>query len=171
MTLAEFAALPDEPGKQELIKGELVCVPPPKSRHGLLQSRLVELLSDYGRQRGGARVFTNVGFQLSADTCVEPDVAFVLEPQLAQTSLDDWFQGAPALAIEILSPSNRASVMDDKVQAYLAAGAAAVWVANPPRQRVTVYSRGRFEIIEMPDGSLACEHLPGLQIPLASIFA
>ncbi len=170
MTLAEFAALPDEPGKQELIKGELVCVPPPKRRHGRMQNRLVGLLTAYAAQHG-AEVYTNTGFRLSADTCVEPDVALVLPSQLAQPDMDDWFQGAPALAVEILSPSNRASVMDDKVQSYLAAGAAAVCVVNPPRQRVTVYSGGRFEILEVPHGILACEQLPGLSLPLSAIFA
>lgn len=173
MTMAEFAALPDEPGKQELLKGELLRVPPPKMRHGLLRSLLVKLLGAYARQHGGLRVFTNVGFRLSDDTCVEPDVALVNDAQLAGTRPDDWFSGAPALAIEILSPSNRATEIEDKVQAYLESGAAAVWVVNPLRRRVTAYSRGgRFEAFEMPEGAIVCEDLlPGLRIPLASVFA
>ena len=173
MTLDEFAALPDEPGKQELLNGELISVPPPKVRHGLIQKRVVAMLSAYAVRQKCGEVFTNVGFTMCGDTCLEPDAALVRTAELAGARPDEWFEGAPALAVEILSPSNRASEIEDKVRSYLDGGADAVWVINPKRRRLTAYDRdGRFHTVGMPDGRMSGEPLfPGLSVPLAALFA
>lgn len=173
MTLDEFAALPGEPGKQELLKGELIAVPPPKVRRGLIQKRVRAMLSAYAAQRQCGEVFTNVGFVMCGDTCLEPDAALVRPAQLARAKPDEWFGGVPALAVEILSPSNRASEIEDKVRSYLDGGADAVWVINPKRRRLTAYDRdGHFHTVGMPDGQMSGEPLfPGLSISLAALFA
>ncbi len=173
MTLADFAALPDGPGKRELLKGELISVPPPKMRHGMIQQRLVEIFGGYLRNSGGYRVFTNVGFSMPDETCLEPDVAIVRDEQVARTAPDEWFSGTPALAVEILSPSNTAAEIEDKVRAYLDGGADAVWVINPRRGRLTAFDRsGRFESVEMPGGEIAIDALlPGLRVSVRELFA
>jgi Uma2 family endonuclease len=173
MTLAEFAVLPDRPGKQELLNGELIAVPPPKLRHARIQRRVIEMLSAYVKEHGGGEVLTGVGFRISPNSCLEPDVAFVNDEQLAQTDPDGWFGGAPALAVEILSPSNSAAEMDDKVQLYLGAGAVAVWVINPRRQRLTTFYRdGTFETIDVAGHGIIREGrlFPGLSVPLSTLF-
>lgn len=173
MTLAEFAALPDAPGKRELLKGKLISAAPPKVRHAMIQQRVAAMLSAYARSHGGGQVFANAGFEMPDDTCLEPDVAFVRDVQLAQAKPDEWFRGSPALAVEILSPANTASEIEDRVRSYLDGGAEAVWVINPKRHRLTAYYRaGRFDSIELPDGQIANDRLfPGLRVPLASLFA
>jgi Uma2 family endonuclease len=172
MTLAEFAALPDVPGKSELLRGELIQLPPPKMGHGQVQRRNVAFLSSYLEKHSIGEVFTNVGFQMSDDTCLEPDVAFVRHAQLADTGPDDWFHGAPALAVEILSRSNTASEIEDKVRIYLDNGAEGVWVFNPKRKRLTAYyPDGHFETVELPHGEITAPKLfPGLRVPLTTVF-
>ena len=173
MTLTEFAALPDRPGKQELVKGELIAVPPPKTRHARIQRRVVEILSLYLKEHGGGEVFTKVGFEISTDSCLEPDVAYVTAEHLARTDPDGWFPGALALAVEILSPANSAAEMDDKVRLYLGAGAATVCVINPRRQRVTAYyGAGKFDTVEAASNGVVRgpQLFPGLNVPLASLF-
>jgi Uma2 family endonuclease len=84
----------------------------------------------------------------------------------------EWFEGAPAIAVEVLSPSNTASAMAAKVRAYLRAGAEAVLVIDPKDKSLAAYyANGRFETFEMPDGKFVNEALfPGLCIPLAVLF-
>ena len=106
-----------------------------------------------------------------ADTVRGPDLSFVSRGRFANFDDARFFSGAPDLAVEILSPSNRRGEMHAKVADYLAAGAHRVWVVDPERRAVTTYrtrlSPRRFEWNASLDG----EHvIPGLVIPLESIF-
>ncbi len=173
MTLAEFAALPDEPGKQELLKGELIRMPLPKGVHSLIQGTVVELLTPIVAERQLGRVLTDAGFELADDTCLGPDVAFVTNQQLSLLQPNGWFPGAPALAVEVLSPSNRASEIEDKIRCYLDAGGTVVWVINPPRRRLTKYYRdGAFETLEAASQGIVQEPLlfQGFHFPVSRLF-
>jgi len=80
-------------------------------------------------------------------------------------------RGAPDLAVEILSPSNRRGEMHAKTADYLAAGARLVWVVDPKQKSVTTYrtllAPRRLESNESLDGE---DVLPGLVIPLDVVF-
>ena len=139
---------------------------------GYGQQRAVAILSAYVEKHGGGRIFTNVGFKMANDTCLEPDVAFVRDAHIVRTKLDDWFDGAPALAVEVISPANRAAKLDQKVRVYLDNGAEAVWVIDPIRKQLTAHhAGGHFEIFELPNGQVAETSIfPGLHIDLAALF-
>ena len=63
------------------------------------------------------------------------DVALVLNERIPATGVPDSFwDGAPDLAVEVLSPNDSPSDVLDKVRDYLAAGAEQVWVADPKKQ-------------------------------------
>jgi Uma2 family endonuclease len=87
--------------------------------------------------------------------------------------LDDarFFAGAPELAVEILSPSNRRGEMHAKVADYLAAGSRLVWVVDSARTTVTTYRTLLAPRRLGPSDTLDGEDvLPGLAIPVESIF-
>ena len=80
-------------------------------------------------------------------------------------------QGAPDLAIEIASPSDKPDDLARKAQQYLAAGARAVWVLYPEARLAYLYRRG--ERIEVRDDSQSLDNpelLPGFGVPLSAIF-
>src|SRR6185295_17376527 len=52
---------------------------------------------------------------------------------------EDYFVLPPTLAVEVVSPSDRADAIDEKVLAYLAAGSDRVWVVRPRTRTVTVH--------------------------------
>jgi Uma2 family endonuclease len=99
------------------------------------------------------------GFRLAnnPDTVRAPDIAFIAKENLpAEMPRDGFWPGAPDLAVEVLSPSDRTGEVDEKIDAWLAAGCAAVWVVDPKLQTVTVY-RSRTDIQVKTAG----ETLPG----------
>ena len=118
-------------------------------------------------------MFGETGFVLARnpDTVRGPDLSFISRERLKDLDDARFFSGAPDLAVEILSPSNRRGEMHAKVADYLAAGARLVWVVDPKRKSVTTYrtllSPRRLELNEAIDGE---EVFPGLVIPLTAIF-
>jgi len=103
------------------------------------------LLGQHIRAHGLGTVMTPAGFKLAAnpDTVREPDVAFVRQSRIPDAGLPDGFwPGPPDLAVEINSPGDRRSEIQDKVDDYLALGVRMVWVVDPKRETVTVHVPG-----------------------------
>jgi Uma2 family endonuclease len=142
ITAEEFAAMPDT-GPNELVRGEVVGMPPPRSRHGLYSSRIAFLLIQHVRQHGLGEVLINdAGFILSRgpDTVRGPDVSFIRRNRLTDGELPEgYFPGAPDLAIEVLSPDDRARDVDEKVDMYLDAGCPLVVILSPERRTATLH--------------------------------
>jgi len=172
MSLEEFERLPDNGMRHELNKGELVEMPFPKSGHAKIAMNIAENLSRrIGKDVG--YVYVEAGYRLIDDppTLRQPDVSFLTARRAKATPPDSYFEGAPELAIEIASPSNSATDLQEKVEQYLAAGAGAVWVVFPTLRRVHVYRPDGTIANLSADRQLTAEDiLPGLSIPVSSLF-
>jgi Uma2 family endonuclease len=110
-------------------------------------------------------------FQLSEATVRIPDLSFIRAARLQGLDPHQRPQGAPDLAIEIASPSDKPDDLARKAQQYLAAGARAVWVLYPEARLAYLYRRG--ERIEVRDDSQSLDNpelLPGFGVPLSAIF-
>ena len=85
------------------------------------------------------------GFRVASnpDTVLAPDVAFIQASRIGGGLPKGYFPGPPDLAVEVLSPNDRASEVLAKVQDWLSAGCAGVWVVDPKSQTVTVYGADR----------------------------
>ena len=82
------------------------------------------------------------------------------------------FSRAPDLAVEVLSPGDRASEVLEKVQDWLAAGCLAVWVVDPKKQTVTVYDNNHTVVrLRSTDTLSGGDLLPGFSVPVADLFA
>ncbi len=174
MTIEEFERMPDlDEYRHELVRGWLVREPPPVELHGSLQLRLGHHLLDFVERNRLGLVVTESGYVLSEQqqTVRGPDVAFVAAARLEGGPLEHFRRGAPDLAVEILSPSNRRREVAEKVTEYLAAGARAVWVVDPRKRSVAVHRTGVdtriYRAGETLDGG---EVLPGFRLPLSKLF-
>jgi uncharacterized protein (DUF433 family) len=87
------------------------------------------------RERGLGEVHIEAGFRLTSDTWLQPDVSFLRSAQIQSSDPGGYYQGAPALAIEIASDSNTASQLDLKTELYFANGSSEVWVVYPKTKR------------------------------------
>ena len=173
LTASEFALLPDDSCRHELEAGWVISEPFPSLRHDEVRKKLEQILDTVvARQRLGA-VFGHVGFVLARDpdTVRGPDLSFVTRARLAGVEQSHFFEGAPDLAVEILSPSNRPHQMQAKVEDYLAAGCRLVWVVDPLRRTVTTYRALLAPQVFLVDDELdGGDVLPGLRIEVGSIF-
>jgi len=175
LTVEDLYRLPDDGRKYELVEGNLLSEPLPGARHGRLAARIVRLLSDFVEARGLGEVLTcDTGFVLarSPDTVRGPDVAFVSRERYdAAGDTDAAFPGAPDLAVEVLSPTNRPDDVHAKVADYLAAGTRLVWVVDPRRETVTTYRRllepQRLHGEDLLDGD---DVLTGLSLRVSDLF-
>lgn len=78
---------------------------------------------------------------------------------------------APDLAIEVLSPGNRASEMQEKVLDYLVAGSRQVWVVDPRLRSVTVHTPGGEARLLMGGAALeGADVLSGFRVELEALF-
>jgi len=174
----EFAALPEVDAREELVRGDVIREPLPAFGHGTVAVRISWLLYTWVRSSGPspspARVVDHCGFVLARDpdTVRGPDVAYVSSERLATGVTDGpFFEGAPDLAVEILSPSNRPREVAEKIREYLEAGAGRVWVVDPKRKTVTVHGPARTPRTFGPDDVLDGEEvLPGFTVPVAELF-
>ena len=142
VTVEEFARIPDDDHRYELIEGRVVRMTPPGSRHAVLATRIASLLDQHVEAAGLGVVMTSGGFHLASrpDTVREPDVAFVRAERIPPSGVPDGFWPGPAdLAIEIRSPGDRRSEIAAKVNEYLERGVRLVWVVDPKARTITVH--------------------------------
>lgn len=175
LTVEEFLVFPTPDGKAELVRGELRVTPPPGPRHGIVWANLTTLLNEHVRKAGLGRVFTESSFELVElpRTVRAPDVAFVREERLHSGALSSpTLKLAPDLAAEILSPSETASRLDEKLDDYAASGIPLVWVIDPKRRTVMVITRDR-PVRWLRDGDTldAGSIVPGFACAIADLFA
>src|SRR5262249_54068861 len=145
ITAEEFSRLP---GKEhyELVAGRLQVSEPPGGLHGRIVVRVASLLDAHVRAHNLGTVLVETGYVVRRrpDTWRGPDVSFVSRGRLDPQAVPESFVGfAPDLAVEILSPEDRATEMLEKVHEYLRGGSSLVWVIDPIRQRIEVYRSGK----------------------------
>ncbi len=170
MTFEEFERLPDEPGKRELVDGEVIEMPPADWEHNEVSTWIYQSLCESlaaAHSRGEAlelgKVRYEAGYKLPDNRYVQPDVSIT---HAAQTHGKYW-NGAPAIAIEVISDSNTAWQMEKKIELYFRHGAREVWrVYRDPLHFVIHFADSSRTIRE---GSVTTSLLPGFELPLASL--
>ena len=143
-------------------------------RHGRFAAEIAAAVANFVKPRGlGVVTGAETGFFIARDpdTVRAPDVGFVRADRLAGIEPAGFFPGAPDVAVEVLSPSDRASEVNAKVRDWLDAGSRMVWVVDPENQTVAVYSSPSGAVIlGASETLLGGEVLPGFTLPLGEIF-
>jgi Uma2 family endonuclease len=171
LTFEQFEQLPDNPGKCELLGGELTELPPAKRQHNVSSKRLflrldraIEQLHAHGKAAKLGETYQEMGYRLGPLTWLKPDCSITHAGQPG----DDYYEGSPALAVEIVSPANTPRKIARKVEAFLAHGAVEVWVIYPDRRELLVYRVGAQ--VEAHSGRFTRDLLPGVEIDLDAIL-
>ena len=137
----KLMALPNDGHKYELVEGKLV-MSPAGYEHGDISVALVIALGDYVRRHRLGRVAdSSTGFKMLNGNVLSPDVSFVANERFhGMRSLPEgFFQGAPDLAVEVLSPGDRKTHLDRKLKDYFINGTRLAWVINPKKQSVLLH--------------------------------
>lgn len=144
MTVDEFAEYNFPEGKVELVRGEPRVMSPCGAPHAVVGSNLLGLMLPFVAQHKLGRVFGDgLGYELIAlpHTVRNPDASFVRAERLPAEGVRRGFlKIAPDLVVEILSPSETASELEEKLDDYRAAGTPLIWVIDPDRRTVMIVS-------------------------------
>jgi Uma2 family endonuclease len=170
MSGQQFDSLSYEEGRQwELLDGETIQVSSPTPYHQLIVLNILITLQQYLRDRIGVP-FHSLEFALSDLLRLRPDVCVLLAKKAQDLNRDRTpVPGAPDIAIEVISPTERASESHDKIRAYLRNGVTEAWQVFPKSQTVEIH-RGATSISLDATQAISSELLPGLHIPIASFF-
>jgi Uma2 family endonuclease len=133
----DYLALPDEP-RCELVYGRLLVTPAPTLRHQDVAAKVFRLLADFADRGGGRAFFSPVDVVLADHSIVQPDVIYVTKAR--SSILRTRVEGAPDLAVEILSAGTARRDLGAKLQLYAESGVAEYWIVDP--------TLGTFEFLE-----------------------
>ena len=176
MTLEEYAES-DEPAdgyRYELVRGQMVVQEPVAGySHGHSQSTLIWRLGNWMEAFGEGTILGPTGCIISDSpaTVRGPDISVLLKRRSSEGEPGNWIRGAPDVAIEILSPSNRPGEMREKISDYFAAGALRVWIVDPKTRTVTIHrANGSKTIFRQGDRLEDPEVLPGFAVEVGELF-
>lgn len=172
LTLEEFRAMDESDGwLYELDDGLLVREPRPKRPHGTALSLLAYALTGYALEHGGI-VVTDTGVILEQDPprVYGPDLAYFRDEPAPYGDRDGWITRAPDLAVEVISPSNRAAAMKRKIRKYFESGAGEVWIVYPSTRSVDLHSAADEIRTLTGDEVITSDTLPAFRLPVSDIF-
>ena len=173
VTADQLYAMPDDGFRYELVRGELVKMPPAGSEHGDVSGTIHVDLGWYVRNEQLGKVLSSdTGYRLADDHVLAPDVSFIANARIPASGLPvGFFPGAPDVAVEVISPSEMERHVARKVSDYLEYGCKMVIVVRPDVRRVEVHTPDRstssLEPGEVLDGG---EAVPGWRLPVSDIF-
>jgi Uma2 family endonuclease len=142
LTDKEFLALPHSPGKQELVDGELIELPPAKHAHDELARRIAKLLETV---LAPSQIWIASGYRLAEREWLTPDVS-VSWPE--QPIINEYKSGSPMIAVEIASRGNTPGELERKRIAYLDHGCGELWIVYPETRTLLVCTRAESRHIE-----------------------
>lgn len=169
----ELANLPDD-GKYELVDGELDYMPPAFPEHGKTTFKFGLKIGNFVERRKLGDCFDGqTGFWMKSGNLRSPDISFVSPARAAALKHPDreFFVGAPDLAVETLSGSDRPKRIAEKLRDYFESGARLVWLLDKPSKTVRVHRDPENCITLGPRDMLSGEDvLPGFKIRVAKLF-
>ena len=172
---ADLWRLPDDGRRRELIRGALREMAPSGWSHIRLAMRIGPSLHQHVEANSlGAVGAAEGGFLIATDpdTVRAPDVAFISQARIDEVgNVDGFWPGAPDLAVEVISPSDRYADVENKVLDWIDAGCRMVIVVNPRDRNATIY-RSRADIAILGEGGTleGGDIVRGWKLPVQEVF-
>lgn len=175
MTAEELLRMPDDNFTHELVNGELRTKSFAGHQHGKITAIFAWRLAQHVEaEKLGGVYAAGTGFLLwsDPDTVRAPDVAFISRARVeAAGKVEGYWHGAPDLAVEVVSPNDTFTEIEEKALAWLEAGTRAVLVINPRKRAVTVTRSLRDITILTHKDLLQLEDLlPGCSLQVRDLF-
>jgi Uma2 family endonuclease len=173
MTAEELLLWSDPNGRVELVDGELRSLSFNSFEHGVAVVHIGGMLHDFVVNEHRGAVGVGIGFVVARDpdTVLAPDIAFLRTDRVPQKNSDDFVDGPPDLAVEIIESFEEASDYAARAETWIAAGARAVWNIDLGLKSIDVYvanepARALFEDDRVDGGCV----LPGLSFRVRDMF-
>lgn len=177
LTAEEFMELPAlrTGGRVELVRGRVLCAMASSVRANEVSIAVAAEIRAFVRPRRLGRCGgSEGGFRVRRDpaTVRSPDAWFVIWDRLIDGRLpDSFFDGAPDLAVETLSPTDRAIDIFERVRDYLETGTRLVWVIDPTSRSAVVFRRSGVPSFLHDDDEFDGEDvIPGFRLRLGDVL-
>ncbi|NJL88715.1 MAG: Uma2 family endonuclease [Coleofasciculaceae cyanobacterium SM2_1_6] len=170
-----FMELPDDGHHYEIVNGELIDMGNSGALHGYVCGLLLASLMGYVLPKKlGVILDSSTAFKMKNGNRRSPDIAFFAKERLQGiTELPSGFlEGAPDLAVEVLSPGNTVEEIHDKLVEYFENGTRLAWIIHPKEKYILVYHSAQephhlLKSIDSLDGE---EVVQGFSLPVADLF-
>jgi Uma2 family endonuclease len=175
VTSEQYLALPDEFDqngnriKDELIGGEIVRMPPASLLHDRVKSLITRILGRYldATPQASLELLIEAGAEVGKYDTFVPDLGIVRIGSLSGEAR--ILRGAPDLAVEVVSPSDRPATLKKKINSYLKGGSQSVWVIYPKTRSVIIHSADT--VVELEGNQRVQDPLlPGFSLPVSEFF-
>lgn len=171
----EFTALPKDGHRYEIVDGELIDMGNSGALHGYICSLLLAALTSYVLpQKLGVILDSSTAFKMKNGDRRSPDISFFAKERLqGMTELPTGFlEGAPDLAVEILSPGNTVEEVHGKLVEYFENGTRLAWIVHPSEHYVLVYRSAQEpdRLLKSADFLDGEEVVPGFTLPVTDLF-
>ena len=174
LTYADYAAMPDDGRRYELIDGELIMTPAPGTGHQWVVACLFDRLRAHVRERDiGVVLDSPLDVILSEKNTIQPDLVYVDRARcnlLRKRGID----GAPTLLVEVISPTRPTFDRREKKKLYARHRVPHYWIVDPETRRLEGFvlgARGYGKAVEFSGDAVASlAPFPDLAIPLATIW-
>jgi len=155
--------------------GELIVMPPTGGETSEQNAEITTQLRTWAKRDGTGTTFDSSGGFLLPNTAVRsPDAAWVSKSRLVSLSSEQrrkFIPLCPDFVIEVRSPTDSLSALQEKMQEYLANGTRLGWLIDPEQRRVYVYRpERRVDVLEGPDTLSAAPLLPGFVLDLREVW-
>ncbi len=176
LTVEEFARRGDSEPHEELVRGKVVFMNPPKPSPGRICARIGALVFNYAMEHDLGEVVTNdagIITERNPDTLRGADLAFYRRDRLPGGTIPDnvYLDLPPDLVVEVLSEHDRWPRVLTKLGEFLVLGVRAVVVLDPDLRTAHIYRPDTpVEILRGDDTLRVPEVLGDFQIPLSQCF-
>jgi len=169
LTEEEFLKLPDDGRKYELVDGEAKEVPA-GVEHDAIVAHIIALFAPFVKNVG-ILTASSAGFRMVTGNIRSPDVSLILRERLPEGKpMKGFMDGAPDLAVEVISPNEDWVELGRKLGEYFMSGAKEVWLVDPDAVTVTVYkSLTDVQVFHADDEIAGGDLLPGFRCKVADL--
>jgi Uma2 family endonuclease len=177
LTVEEFMPADLGEGTFELVRGEIVEIPPPTPEHGVVCANVAGTLWDYGRKSGYGYALSNDSAEVTErgpDTVRGPDVCFYSHARWPRSDVGKALPPvAPDLAVEVISAGTRSGKINKRIAEYQGVGTLLVWVVYPARRSVVIHRLDdELPLVLHEDAIIEnIPELPGFRCPVSDFFA
>ena len=176
LTADDLMAMPDDGKRYELVRGELVEMPPTSHERGMVAARFGRRMGNFAEEHDLGHVVaadTGVNVERNPDTVRAPDYGFISYERMAEPPPSRGYADViPDLVLEVVSPNDRQPDVDAKTQMWLDSGVRLVLVAYPETREVYAHhDDGSVVRYGMGDTVAGDPVLPGFACPVVDIFA
>jgi Uma2 family endonuclease len=170
-TYEDYAAIPEEAGRYELLDGELLLLSTPSTVHQMVSTALQKIL--YACDEEYLVLNAPLDVILSKHSTLQPDIVMVHRNRMDIVTLRG-IEGPPDLVVEILSPSTASRDRGKKQDIYAYYGVPELWIVDPANELLEQYfsKNGRFELeqVYLGDDVVQSPRIPCIQFTMSAVM-